>query len=30
MINAHSTLQEALKIPGAFNVFKRYGIRCFG
>jgi hypothetical protein len=27
MINAHSPLQEVLKIPGAFKVFKRYGIR---
>lgn len=30
MVNANSTLQEVLKIPGAMSVFMRYGIRCFG
>lgn len=30
MVNAHSTLEEILKIPGATGVFMKYGIRCFG
>lgn len=30
MVNARSELAEVLKIPGAANVLKKHGIRCFG